>query len=76
MKYFSIIILALFFLCTVQAKCPTFCPSLVEPICGFNGGCYRQFDNTCLMFFENCNRKQDFRKVSMENCNKIETPKC
>ncbi|KAM7355859.1 U-Kazal-Dg21.2-like [Cochliomyia hominivorax] len=76
MKYFSVIILALFFLCSVQAQCPEICPAIYLPVCGFNGRCYREFSNSCQMGVENCTQNQNFRQVSMKNCSKSGNRKC
>ncbi|XP_037809329.1 enhancer of split M1 protein-like [Lucilia sericata] len=69
MKYIAVLVCALFLICSVQAQCPSICPAVYQPVCGFNGRCYKQFSNSCQMGVENCNKKQNFRQVSLGNCN-------
>lgn len=42
---------------SADEECPSACPQLYGPVCGFNGNCHVQFDNTCQMKKLNCNAK-------------------
>lgn len=41
----------------IRNSCYTMCPAINAPVCGFNGSCYKEFVNACLMKVDNCNAK-------------------
>ncbi|XP_065359050.1 U-Kazal-Dg21.2 [Calliphora vicina] len=81
MKFFSVIIFALFMICCsvgVQAQqpCPVACPALYRPTCGFNGRCHKQFVNDCQMSHTNCSEKQNFQVVDLAKCSQKGLAQC
>ncbi|KAM7358200.1 U-Kazal-Dg21.2-like [Cochliomyia hominivorax] len=79
MNYLSVIIFALLYLCSVQVQaedCPAICPAVYRPTCGFNGRCYRQFDNDCQMCYISCSQKENFSAVEPGKCEDKSTTKC
>ncbi|XP_065359227.1 U-Kazal-Dg21.2-like [Calliphora vicina] len=76
MNYSAVIVLALFFMCSAQAQCPSVCPAIYQPTCGFNGRCYKQFSNACQMNVANCQNRANFRQVGLTRCSGSGSKKC
>ncbi|XP_067620016.1 enhancer of split M1 protein [Eurosta solidaginis] len=58
-----------------EEPCPTICPSLYAPTCGFDGAKYEQFVNLCMMKMKNCQLKREralnslFTRTDSDWCN-------
>uniref|UniRef100_A0A0A1XSB0 Enhancer of split M1 protein n=1 Tax=Zeugodacus cucurbitae TaxID=28588 RepID=A0A0A1XSB0_ZEUCU len=39
--------------------CPSICPLLYAPLCGFDGAEYQQFSNPCMLEVTNCERRKE-----------------
>ena len=48
------------------AECPTFCPLIYQPICGFDGTTNHTYPNECSMKVASCEDKKS--KYCQNNC--------
>ncbi|KNC32639.1 hypothetical protein FF38_13220, partial [Lucilia cuprina] len=54
-------------------KCNFICNPLDVTVCGYNGRCYREFENQCELTIYNCLNTQ---KIDEANCQNVSFPKC
>jgi len=51
-----------------ENDCPTMCPMIYQPTCGFDGQNYKFFSSKCEMEVKNCNEHSTFQIVGLDLC--------
>ncbi|TMW47555.1 hypothetical protein DOY81_007381 [Sarcophaga bullata] len=79
MKFFSVIAIVFCFIAAIHAaavnpECSGACQLLLQPTCGFNGQCYKEYSNVCFLKAAAC--KEDIKEVNLQECRKPDIKKC